>query len=114
MLALTRKLNQSITFGNPLGSETAIEIVVFEVRGDQVRLGAVAPRETSVHRHPHFCFSILISSCSVFGLITPCHNYLSSFLKRAGRVKNTSGPTRCQSSPCCWASSSAHLATVLF
>lgn len=50
MLVLTRKLNQAITIGNPLDSETAIEIKVIEVRGDQVRLGVVAPRETSVHR----------------------------------------------------------------
>ena len=50
MLVLTRKHDQTITIGNPLSLEDAIEITVVEVRGDQVRLGISAPRETSVHR----------------------------------------------------------------
>ena len=44
MLVLTRKLDESIIIGEK------IEIKVLEVRGDQVRLGIVAPREISVHR----------------------------------------------------------------
>jgi carbon storage regulator len=50
VLVLTRKLNQAITVGNPLDLEEAIEIKVIEVRGDQVRLGVVAPHDVTVHR----------------------------------------------------------------
>lgn len=44
MLVLTRRLNQSIKIGDD------IEIMIIEVRGDQVRLGVTAPRDISVHR----------------------------------------------------------------
>lgn len=44
MLVLTRKLNQSIIIGDN------IEIVVLEVRGEQVRIGIKAPKNVSVHR----------------------------------------------------------------
>lgn len=44
MLVLTRKVNQSIVIGN------GIEVVVLEVRGEQVRLGIRAPRDVVVHR----------------------------------------------------------------
>jgi len=44
MLVLTRKLNQSIVIGDE------IEIVVLEVRGEQVRLGIRAPKDVTVHR----------------------------------------------------------------
>ena len=44
MLVLTRKLDESIIIGEN------IEIKVLEVRGEQVRLGIVAPRSISVHR----------------------------------------------------------------
>lgn len=44
MLVLTRKVNQSIIIG------TDIEVVVLEVRGEQVRLGIKAPRDVAVHR----------------------------------------------------------------
>jgi carbon storage regulator len=44
MLVLTRKVNQSIVIGN------GIEVVVLEVRGEQVRLGIKAPRDVAVHR----------------------------------------------------------------
>ncbi|MCX7810554.1 MAG: carbon storage regulator CsrA [Leptospiraceae bacterium] len=44
MLILTRKINQSIMIGDQ------IEIVVVEVRGDQVKLGIKAPKNISVHR----------------------------------------------------------------
>ncbi len=44
MLVLTRKVNQSIIIG------TEIEVVVLEVRGEQVRLGIKAPRDVTVHR----------------------------------------------------------------
>jgi carbon storage regulator len=44
MLVLTRKINQSIVIGDE------IEVVVLEVRGEQVRLGIKAPKMVSVHR----------------------------------------------------------------
>ena len=44
MLVLTRKVNQSIVIGDD------IEVVVLEVRGEQVRLGIKAPRNVVVHR----------------------------------------------------------------
>ncbi len=48
MLVLTRKVNQSIVIGGD------IEIVVLEVRGEQVRLGIRAPRDVAVHRKEIF------------------------------------------------------------
>ena len=50
MLVLTRKTDQSILIGDPNGSAVPIEIVVMEIRGDQVRLGVVAPRGVVVDR----------------------------------------------------------------
>lgn len=44
MLVLTRKLNQSIVIGDD------VEVVVLEVRGEQVRLGIRAPKNVVVHR----------------------------------------------------------------
>ncbi|HRJ27489.1 MAG TPA: carbon storage regulator CsrA [Fimbriimonadaceae bacterium] len=44
MLVLTRKLNQSIVIGDN------VEVVVLEVRGEQVRLGIRAPKDVAVHR----------------------------------------------------------------
>lgn len=44
MLVLTRKVQQSIMIGDE------IEIVVLEVRGEQVRLGIRAPKNVTVHR----------------------------------------------------------------
>lgn len=44
MLVLTRKVNQSIVIGE------GIEVVVLEVRGEQVRLGIKAGKEVKVHR----------------------------------------------------------------
>jgi carbon storage regulator len=45
MLVLTRKVNQSIRIGQD------IEVVVLEVRGEQVRIGIKAPRNVAVHRN---------------------------------------------------------------
>ena len=50
MLVLTRKTDQSILIGDPNGGTEPIEVVVVEVRGDQVRLGIVAPRNVAVDR----------------------------------------------------------------
>lgn len=44
MLVLTRKVHQSIIIGDE------VEVVVLEVRGEQVRLGIKAPRTVAVHR----------------------------------------------------------------
>ena len=48
MLVLTRKVHQSIVIGDN------IEVVVLEVRGEQVRLGIRAPRDVAVHRKEIF------------------------------------------------------------
>jgi carbon storage regulator len=44
MLVLTRKVSQSIIVGDD------VEVVVLEVRGEQVRLGIRAPKSVTVHR----------------------------------------------------------------
>ena len=44
MLALSRKINESIMIGNE------IEITVLEVKGDQVKLGINAPKSIPVYR----------------------------------------------------------------
>ncbi len=44
MLVLTRKLHQSIVIGDE------IEVVILEVRGEQVRVGIKAPKDVTVHR----------------------------------------------------------------
>jgi len=44
MLILTRKPNESVMIGND------VEVVVLEVKGDQVKIGIRAPREISVYR----------------------------------------------------------------
>lgn len=44
MLVLTRKVGQSIVIGDE------IEVVVLEVRGEQVRIGIRAPKNVTVHR----------------------------------------------------------------
>lgn len=44
MLILARKLNESIMVGDD------VEVVVIEIKGDQVKLGIRAPRNVAVHR----------------------------------------------------------------
>jgi len=44
MLTLTRKVGETIRIGDD------IEVVVKEVRKNQVRIGIVAPRETKIYR----------------------------------------------------------------
>jgi carbon storage regulator len=44
MLVLTRKVNESITIGS------GVTVSLLEIRGNQVRLGIEAPRDTPVHR----------------------------------------------------------------
>ena len=44
MLVLARKVGQSIVIGD------CIELMIIEVRGEQVRIGVQAPRSIAVHR----------------------------------------------------------------
>lgn len=44
MLALSRKLNESIVVGND------IEITILEVKGEQVKIGINAPKSVPVYR----------------------------------------------------------------
>lgn len=48
MLVLSRKRQEVICLGDD------ITITVVEIRGDKVRLGVVAPKETPVHRREVF------------------------------------------------------------
>ena len=50
MLVSTRKVGQIITLGNPRSSEKAIETLVVNVQGAEVKLGVTAPLEVPVHR----------------------------------------------------------------
>ncbi len=44
MLALARKLNQSIVIGNN------IEITLLEIKGDQIKIGINAPKSVPIYR----------------------------------------------------------------
>lgn len=44
MLALSRKINESIMLGND------IEITVLEIKGDQVKIGINAPKAVPIYR----------------------------------------------------------------
>jgi carbon storage regulator len=44
MLALSRKVNESIMIGND------IEITVLEVKGDQIKIGISAPKSIPIYR----------------------------------------------------------------
>lgn len=44
MLLLTRKTNQAIVIGEN------VTVRIIEIRGDQVRLGIVAPKQTPIRR----------------------------------------------------------------
>ncbi len=44
MLALSRKINESIIIGND------VEITVLEVKGDQVKIGISAPKSVPIYR----------------------------------------------------------------
>ena len=44
MLALARKVNESIMIGND------IEITVLEIKGDQIKLGVKAPKSVAIYR----------------------------------------------------------------
>lgn len=44
MLALSRKVNESIMLGND------IEITVLEIKGDQVKIGVKAPKSVPIYR----------------------------------------------------------------
>lgn len=44
MLVLARRINESIMIGDD------IEVVVIDIKGDQVKLGIKAPKKITVHR----------------------------------------------------------------
>ena len=44
MLALSRKVNESIMIGND------IEITILEIKGDQIKIGISAPKSVSIYR----------------------------------------------------------------
>jgi carbon storage regulator len=44
MLVLARRINQSIMIGDE------VEVIVVDIKGDQVKIGIKAPRNVSVHR----------------------------------------------------------------
>ncbi len=48
MLVLTRKKGESIMIGDD------IELVVVEIKGDQVRLGVKAPKDVEIYRNEVF------------------------------------------------------------
>lgn len=44
MLILSRRINESIKIGDD------IEVMIVDIRGDQVRIGVAAPKDIAVHR----------------------------------------------------------------
>jgi carbon storage regulator len=44
MLALARKINQSIVIGND------IEVTLLEIKGDQIKIGISAPKSVPIYR----------------------------------------------------------------
>ncbi|NLJ95906.1 MAG: carbon storage regulator CsrA, partial [Clostridiales bacterium] len=44
MLALSRKVNESIMIGND------IEITILEIKGDQIKIGINAPKSVPIYR----------------------------------------------------------------
>ncbi len=44
MLALTRKINETIVIGND------IELTILEIKGDQVKIGISAPKSVPIYR----------------------------------------------------------------
>ena len=48
MLALARKVNQSIVIGND------IEVTLLEIKGDQIKIGIKAPKSVPIYRKEIF------------------------------------------------------------
>ena len=44
MLALSRKVNESVMIGND------VEITILEIKGDQVKIGIAAPKSVPIYR----------------------------------------------------------------
>lgn len=44
MLALSRKINESIILGND------VEVIILEIKGDQVKIGINAPKSVPIYR----------------------------------------------------------------
>ena len=51
MLALARKVNQSIVIGND------IEVTLLEIKGDQIKIGINAPKSVPIYRKEIFAQS---------------------------------------------------------
>lgn len=48
MLALARKINQSIMIGND------VEVTLLEIKGDQIKIGINAPKDVPIYRKEIF------------------------------------------------------------
>ena len=65
MLALSRKVNESIIIGHD------IEVTVLEVKGDQVKLGINAPKNISIYRKEIYVQIQEANRAAAEGDITP-------------------------------------------
>ena len=65
MLALSRKVNESIIIGHD------IEVTVLEVKGDQVKLGINAPKNISIYRKEIYVQIQEANRAAAEGEITP-------------------------------------------
>lgn len=72
MLVLTRRTNEKLVIGNE------IVIEVLSVSGEGVRLGIVAPRETSVHRHEVYIEIQAANSAATTAAVEISENALES------------------------------------
>lgn len=73
MLVLTRKKGESIMIGDN------IELVVIEVKGDQVRLGVKAPKHIEVYRNE--VFEAISASNKEASLVTVKPDEISKMFK---------------------------------
>lgn len=53
-LVLSRQKDESIVIGRDIDIEKNIKVMIVDVRGDKVRLGITAPKDTPVHRREIF------------------------------------------------------------
>lgn len=73
MLVLTRKSEESIIVGS------AIEVKVLDIRGDQVSLGFIAPKEICIHRKEVYEAIQEENRRAAAGNRSDAHKLLSSF-----------------------------------
>ena len=65
MLALSRKINESIMIGHD------IEITVLEIKGEQVKLGINAPKNISIYRKEIYMQIEEANKAAAEGELTP-------------------------------------------